>query len=50
MVATDNPVPSTAPQMAHFDYDQGHIDHVAGVPWHISLNRIAVPGALSRFF
>jgi hypothetical protein len=46
IVATKTPVPSTAPEMAHFDYDKGHIDEVAGIPWREFIKRLAVPGAL----
>jgi len=45
MVATKAPVPSTAPEMAHFDYDKGHIDEVAGIPWREFVKRLAVPEA-----
>lgn len=33
MVATDIPAPDSLPEMANFDYNTGHIEYVAGVPY-----------------
>ncbi len=33
MVATQQPAPAWLPEMANFDYEQGHIDEVVGVPY-----------------
>jgi len=33
MVATRDPVPAWAPEMANFDYEAGHIPSVAGLPY-----------------
>lgn len=33
MVSTQEPAPSHLPEMAHFDYDAGHIPEVADMPW-----------------
>lgn len=33
MVATDIPAPDSLPEMANFDYNTGHIEYVAGLPY-----------------
>lgn len=33
MVATDIPAPDSLPEMANFDYNVGHIDYIAGLPY-----------------
>jgi hypothetical protein len=38
MVATENPAPKWLPEMVHFDYTQGHIDEVFGLPYQQFLN------------
>ena len=33
MVATNDPAPAHLPEMAHFDYQAGHIHDIAGMPY-----------------
>jgi hypothetical protein len=33
MVATQDPAPAHLPEMAHFDYETGHIHEIAGMPY-----------------
>lgn len=45
MVATQEPAPNWLPEMAHFDYAQGHIDEVCGLPYQQFLDFADDPDA-----
>lgn len=49
MVATQNPAPHWTPEMANFDYAQGHIDHVWGLDYSEFLSLADQPQVWSDY-
>ena len=49
MVATQDPAPSWVPEMAHFDYEKGHIDQVWGLSYDNFLSLADQPDSWSYY-